>query len=431
MDFRNVDVETMEQYDRVVRLDESKPRPGEEEDLAKKKAQAWKELAERAPSLREQALRRASEWEEHARQLRALKEARIARTIARDKDWAKLSRLLPLRVIPEETKRKWASDFVQAYGTRYSDNPYCAGLRPYLDRGVSCEEPPKPPRGFVLIPAGRFQMGSPDSGLGGGGGEYPIHEVTIQQPFFLKATEVTQGEWKALMGNNPSRFKNCGGSCPVENVSWWDAVAFCNALSRKEGLEECYTLTGCSGTPGEGNFECTGVTFAGLSCKGYRLPTEAEWEYAARAGTTTALYTGGMTLRDVNDAPEVDPIAWYQGNSGVDYEGGYDCSHYPGKQYASSRCGTHPVAKKQPNAWGLFDMLGNVYEWVQDWYHDSYNGAPSDGSAWESPAGSKRVIRGGSWGVQPVGTRVAFRYWHDPGRSRDGDLGFRVARSVP
>jgi formylglycine-generating enzyme required for sulfatase activity len=273
-------------------------------------------------------------------------------------------------------------------------------------------------------------MGSPDSEPGRDGDEGPVHEVTIRQPFFLKATEVTQGEWKALMGNNPSYFKNCGDSCPVEQVSWWDAVAFCKALSKKEGLEECYSLTGCSGTPGAGDFKCTGVTFAGVSCKGYRLPTEAEWEYAARAGTTTALYTGGITLRGVNDAPEVDPIAWYGGNSGVNYEGAVDCSGWPEKQHSSSRCGPHPVAKKQPNAWGLFDMLGNVDEWVQDWYHNSCNGAPSEGSAWESPAGSDRVIRGGSWFGNARYVRAASRTRFDPGR-RSGSIGFRLARSVP
>jgi formylglycine-generating enzyme required for sulfatase activity len=273
-------------------------------------------------------------------------------------------------------------------------------------------------------------MGSPDSEPRREGGEGPVHEVTIQQPFFLKATEVTQGEWKALMRNNPSYFENCGDSCPVEQVSWWDAVAFCNALSRKEGLEECYSLTGCSGTPGAGDFQCTGVTFAGLSCKGYRLPTEAEWEYAARAGTTTALYTGGITLRGECNAPELDPIAWYCGNSGVNYEGGYDCSHWKEKQYSSSSCGTHPVAKKQPNAWGLFDMLGNIWEWVQDWYHDSYTGAPSDGSAWESPAASFRVFRGGSWDNLARIVRGANRDRGDPG-VRDINLGFRPARSIP
>jgi len=293
-----------------------------------------------------------------------------------------------------------------------------------VTRPASC------PKGYVLIRPGAFMMGSPPDEPGREDDEGPQHRVTISKAFCLKETEVTQGEWEALMGNNPSRFENCGDSCPVEQVSWWDAVAYCNALSRKEGLPECYSLRGCSGTPGAGDYQCTDVTFAGLSCKGYRLPTEAEWEYAARAGTTTALYTGGITLRGTNDAPELDPIAWYAGNSGVNYEGAEDCSGWPEKQYPSSRCGTHPVAKKQPNAWGLYDMLGNVREWTQDWYHDSYNGAPADGSAWESPAGSSRVSRAGSWGSDARYVRAANRSWDDPGNRRLF-LGFRLARSVP
>jgi formylglycine-generating enzyme required for sulfatase activity len=311
-----------------------------------------------------------------------------------------------LRVIPEETKRKWASDFVQAYGTTLADNPYCAGLRPYLERGVSCEEPP---RGFVLIPAGRFRMGSPDSEPGREGDEGPVHEVTIRQPFFLKATEVTQGEWKALMGNNPSRFKNCGDSCPVENVSWWDAVAYCNAMSRKEGLEECYTLSGCSGTPGK-DFECTGVTFVGLSCTGYRLPTEAEWEYAARAGTTTSTYNGTIDAGHLgceHPNPVLDPIAWFCGNS---------------------KFQTHPVKQKSANAWGLYDMLGNVREWCWDW-SDSYpSGAVTDP---RGPATvSFRVARGGSSDGVAWRVRAAARSGGSPGRRAD-NLGFRPARSIP
>jgi len=293
-----------------------------------------------------------------------------------------------------------------------------------VTRPASC------PEGYALIKPGTFMMGSPPDEPGRDPDEGPRHRVTISKAFCLKKTEVTQGEWEALMGNNPSRFQKCGDSCPVEQVTWGDAVAYCNALSRKEGLEECYSLTGCSGTPDAGDFQCTDVTFAGLSCKGYRLPTEAEWEYAARAGTTTALYTGGITLRGKNNAPELNPIAWYGGNSGVNYEGALDCSGWPEKQYSSSRCGPHPVAKKQPNAWGLYDMLGNVYEWVQDWYHDSYNGAPTDGSAWKSPAGSGRVFRGGSWLGDAGYVRAASRSWLPLGFGLPV-LGFRPARSVP
>jgi len=196
MDFRNVDVETMEQYDRVVRLDESNPRPGEEEDLAKKKAQAWKELAQRAPSLREQALRRASEWEEHARQLRALKETRPARINARERDWANLVRLLDLEAIPWERKRMWAEEFVEAYGTTLPDNPYCFLLKRYFELRTAGHECELVPYGYVLIPPGTFWMGSPDSEPGRYSDEGPVHQVAIEHSFLLSATEVTQKQWK-------------------------------------------------------------------------------------------------------------------------------------------------------------------------------------------------------------------------------------------
>ncbi len=164
---------------------------------------------------------------------------------------------------------------------------------------------------FVLIEAGTFQMGSPAGERGWDDDEGPVHEVTISQPFYLGKYEVTQGEWQAVMGSNPSRFSNCGRTCPVENVSWDDAQKFIGALNRREGMET------------------------------YRLPTEAEWEYAVRAGTRTAYHFG-------NAAGELYLYAWY-GDTGVFFPEG-----------------THPVGQKQPNAWGLYDMHGNVREWTAD-----------------------------------------------------------------
>jgi formylglycine-generating enzyme required for sulfatase activity len=183
---------------------------------------------------------------------------------------------------------------------------------------------------FVYIPPGTFMMGSPKNTPNNFILEIQ-QEVTISKSFYIQTTEVTQGQWKAVMGSNPNRFKNCGDTCPVENISWDDVQEFIKKLNEK----------------GDEN---------------YRLPTEAEWEYAARAGSKT-------------NESLLDPIVWYGGNSCVDYSGGYDCSHWKDKQYSCSNCGTHPVGKKSPNDFGLYDILGNVSEWCQDWYGDYTSGA--------------------------------------------------------
>jgi formylglycine-generating enzyme required for sulfatase activity len=231
------------------------------------------------------------------------------------------------------------------------------------------------PAGYVRIEPGTFMMGSPESEEGRDDDETQ-HPVTITRAYCMKATEVTQGAWQAVMGSNPSEFKNCGASCPVEQVSWGDAVGFANALSRREGLQECYA----------------GSTFVGLTCTGYRLPTEAEWEYAARAGTTEAIYGN------------LDSVAWFSVNSGR---------------------ASHPVGQKQPNAWGLYDMLGNVYEWTGDWYAAEV-GVAVDPTG--SPASSFRVLRGGSWGGRARrDARAAGRRFSNDASSA---LGFRLVRTA-
>ncbi len=298
------------------------------------------------------------------------------------------------------------------------------------------------PPGFVLVPAGKFTMGSPRSeGIWIGDKVYQIgdelqHKVTLTRAFYLQSTEVTQGQWTALMKTSRASFGGCGKDCPVEQVSWFDAVAYLNALSAKEGLEQCYTLVDCQATVDvdckadgscEEDFTCKRVEFPkGLDCEGYRLPTEAEWEYAARAGTTTALYTGPWSIEGDEDGHQLEPIAWHGANSGVTYDGGYDCSSWTAK---GQRCGTHPVGRKVPNAFGLYDVLGNVWEWTWDFYSGNPGRRPLRDPLGPGK-GDHRVIRGGSWRAEAEWIRAAQRSRSPPERRGD-DVGFRPARSVP
>ncbi len=259
------------------------------------------------------------------------------------------------------------------------------------------------PEGYVVIPAGEFLMGSPGDEQWRFSKEDPRRTVRISRPFLLKATEVTQGEWRAMMGSNPSHFSYCGNDCPVEQVEWTESVEYCNALSKAEGLPECYDVSffGVSVKAPDGN---------PLLCEGYRLPTEAEWEFAYRAGTTTAFYNGDITTWGCDPDPGLDEIGWYCGNSGER---------------------THAVGQKAPNAWGLYDMAGNVKEWVYDVYDiDFYRYQPDPDIDPTGPAGGvKRAIRGGSWYHQARTCRAAAR----DGVSYliDGNaLGLRPARSV-
>ncbi|MBN2374658.1 formylglycine-generating enzyme family protein [bacterium] len=246
---------------------------------------------------------------------------------------------------------------------------------------------------MAYIPPGSFIMGSP-----GRPARVNIdqtqHRVVISKGFYMGITEVTQSQWESVMGENPSYFKKCGGECPVENVSWDDCQEFIKRLNLMEG--------------------------GGL----FRLPTEAEWEYACRAGSQTAIYTGPMDIKDNRIAAELDPIAWYAGNSCADYHGVWDCLNWPENIHKCRGCGVHPVARKEPNIWGLYDMLGNVWEWCQDWY----GGYPADQVI--DPRGPSngrhRIFRGGGWMSGAQSCCCGYRNYHHPDYHYS-TLGLRLA----
>lgn len=270
---------------------------------------------------------------------------------------------------------------------------------------------------WCTVPAGCFKMGSPATELCRQTDEIQ-HQVTLTHKFEIQSTMVTQGQFLTLMGYNPSYFSKCGSSCPVEFVNWHESVAYCNALSAKSGLTSCYTCTGSGKST-----NCQDATsYTGgkiYDCKGYRLPTEAEREYAYRAGTNTAFYNGGIANCSGADT-NADKIAWYLKNSDVTYSGCHN---------TGTRClGTHPVGKKTPNAWGLYDMAGNNPDWCHDWYQSSY-GSGSQIDPWGPNNGSKRVQRGGSWCTEPTWARAAFRGSYPPAY-RDSYFGFRCVRTL-
>ena len=224
-----------------------------------------------------------------------------------------------------------------------------------------CAECPE----MVVIPAGSFVMGSIKNSY-----ESRLHHVTIRS-FLIGKTEVTQKQWMSLMGKNPSRFSACGYVCPVESVGWDDIQQFITKLNQKTGQK-------------------------------YRLPSEAEWEYAARAGTTTDWSFG-------DEVSNLGEYAWYNQNS---------------------KSKTQAVGQKLPNAFGLLDMHGNVWEWTQDCWHDTYLGAPTDGSAWTTGCtDTSRVLRGGSYGSFSAFVRSANRGRNEVGYWGTTD-GFRLARDL-
>ena len=390
LDFRSVDVESWKQYNQAFEFDKSNA-------AAEEKAQAWRRLAKEVPKFAKSAEKRAAAWDRYAALLKEGKDAKERLLRTRDNDWAKLEQLLSLQVIPESDKARWSAQFVRTYWKAPGIEPSMAkALAPHMPRGpmqralqtmgrraplaayVPAGAAPKAGPAYrttpgdtvvewVQIPGGKFSMGS------GSGDEAPVHTVSVKA-FQMARTLVTNKQYRACVYARACTAPDSSGDTfngddqPVIGVDWNQAKAFSEWV-------------------------------------GGRLPSESEWEYAARSAGKNDRYPWGDSVATCDRAV-------------IDH-GGNGCG----------RGSTWPVCSKAAGNTdqGLCDMAGNAWEWVQDWYHSTYEGAPTDGSAWESAVGSNRVFRGGSWYRDGTLARSSHRDYDVPGVRRAG-ISFRPVR---
>ena len=268
------------------------------------------------------------------------------------------------------------------------------------------------PTGMMRVPAGSFVMGSPSGEAARYVGDEDQHSVTITRPFWMSEVEVTQAEFTRLIGTSPFSFPGCGTDCTGTGLTWFEAVQYANALSLEEGLTPCYTGTSPN------------YTFTGLDCAGYRLPTSAEYEYAQRAGTTTAFYHGPYTGSGCAVDSGVAGLAVYCANSGVSYSPCNDLSSRGGDVCSGTMVG----ATRAANDWGLYDMSGNAYSWVWDYYMANYPSVSPAVDPLGPASGTTRVIRGGSWD-SPLGDVRSARHGNFSPGTRSSAIGIRLART--